>query len=160
MTSSDPASSFQRPTSNTTATLSFNQSGHFDCRWVHLAPRSQTCVWTRGLSDELYCPIAHGEGNFTLANPATLDALAANDQIALVYVQPDGMPAGGAYPHNPNGSAGDVAGLCNPAGNVLGLMPHPEDHLFSYQHPRWTRGERGGLGLRLFEQGVRYAAHL
>jgi phosphoribosylformylglycinamidine synthase subunit PurQ / glutaminase len=142
------------------STLTFNTAGHFECRWVSLAPRSQTCIWTRGLSEGLYCPVAHGEGNFTTAEPATLAALAANDQIALVYVQSDGTPAGGAYPANPNGSAADIAGICNPAGNVLGLMPHPENHLYPYQHPRWSRGERGGLGLKLFEQGVRYAAQL
>ena len=152
----NPASSPRPPTS----TLTFNQSGRFECRWVRLAPRSQRCVWTRGLSEALYCPVAHGEGNFTPSTSEDLEALAAHDQIALVYAGPNGAPAGGAYPYNPNGSAGDVAGLCNPAGNVLGLMPHPEDHLFAYQHPRWTRGERGGLGLRLFEQGVRYAAQL
>jgi phosphoribosylformylglycinamidine synthase len=108
----------------------------------------------------VYCPVAHGEGNFTVANEATLTELEARDQVALVYVRPDGSPAGGRYPENPNGSARDIAGLCNSAGNVLGLMPHPENHLFPYQHPRWTRGEQGGLGLRLFEQGVKYAAEL
>jgi phosphoribosylformylglycinamidine synthase len=159
-------SHFSPPTSNVTSTLTFNQSGRFECRWVTLAPRSQRCVWTRGLSEALYCPVAHGEGNFTLSAPdepaarEQLAALAAGDQIALVYAGASGGPAEGAYPFNPNGSAGDIAGLCNPAGNVLGLMPHPEDHLFAYQHPRWARGERGGLGLRLFEEGVRYAAQL
>jgi len=151
-----PASSFQPLTS----TLTFNQAGHFECRWVTLAPRSRNCVWTRGLSEPLYCPVAHGEGNFTASGPAALAALAANDQIALVYVLSDGAPARGAYPDNPNGSAADIAGISNPAGNVLGLMPHPENHLYPYQHPRWSRGERGGLGLKLFEQGVRYAAQL
>ena len=75
--------------------------------------------------------------------------------IALTYVQPDGSPA--QYPANPNGSLGDIAGLCNPAGNVLGLMPHPEDHLFPWQHPRFHRGEGGQLGLRLFENGIKHA---
>jgi phosphoribosylformylglycinamidine (FGAM) synthase-like amidotransferase family enzyme len=140
-----------------TSTLTFNQNGHFECRWVRLAPRSQACVWTRGLSEVIDCPVAHGEGNFVTAGTAEL---AAHDQIALVYVDPHGAPAHGAYPANPNGSAGDVAGICNAAGNVLGLMPHPENHLYPYQHPRWSRGERGGLGLRLFEQGVSYAAQL
>ena len=125
-----------------------------------LAPKSNKCVWTRGLAECLYCPVAHGEGNFAVASEATLTGLAANDQIALLYVQPNGEPAAGVYPYNPNGSAADIAGICNAAGNVLGLMPHPENHLFSYQHPRWTRGEGGGLGLRLFEEGVSYAAQL
>jgi phosphoribosylformylglycinamidine synthase len=143
-----------------TSTLTFNRAGHFECRWVSLAPRSQRCVWTRGLTDCLYCPVAHGEGNFAATGSATLAALEANDQVALIYVDASGAPARGAYPANPNGSAGDIAGICSPAGNVLGLMPHPENHVFPYQHPRWTRGERGGLGLKLFEQGVTYAAQL
>jgi len=71
-----------------------------------------------------------------------------------VYARPDGSPAGGRYPDNPNGSVGDIAGICNRLGNVLGLMPHPEDHIFDYQHPRWTRGEGGNLGLRLFENAI------
>jgi phosphoribosylformylglycinamidine synthase I len=141
-------------------TLTFNQSGRFECRWVTLAPRSNVCIWTRGLTDCLYCPVAHGEGNFSVASGAALAGLEVNEQIALVYVRPGGESAGGEYPHNPNGSAGDIAGICNPAGNVLGLMPHPENHLFPYQHPRWTRGEQGGMGLKLFEQGVHYAAQL
>ena len=143
-----------------TSTLTFNDDGHFECRWVSLAPRSRVCVWTRGLSEDIYCPVAHGEGNFAEADAASLAALQANDQVALVYVQADGMPARGAYPANPNGSIADIAGICNPAGNVLGLMPHPENHLYPYQHPRWSRGERGGLGLKLFEQGVNYATQL
>src|SRR5262249_51447937 len=144
--SSYPISDLRPLTSNTSATLSFNANGRFECRWVTLAPRSPRCVGTLGLSEALYCPVAHGEGNFTLSAPEGLAALRANDQIALVYAGAGGAPAEGAYPLNPNGSAGDIAGLCNPAGNVLGLMPHPEDHLFAYQHPRWARGERGGLG--------------
>ncbi len=64
-------------------------------------------------------------------------------------------------PTNPNGSLLDIAGICNPQGNVLGLMPHPENHIFDYQHPRHTRGETGNSGLKLFENGVKiYRASL
>ncbi len=142
------------------ATLTFNASGHFECRWVTLAPTLTRCVWTRGLSELLYCPVAHGEGNFMLADDTQMADLCANDQIALRYVQPNGEDAGGAYPLNPNGSIADIAGVCNPQGNVLGLMPHPEDHIFEYQHPRHTRGEQGQLGLALFRNGVQYAAQM
>jgi phosphoribosylformylglycinamidine (FGAM) synthase-like amidotransferase family enzyme len=142
------------------ATLTFNQRGHFECRWVTLKPQSQTCVWTRGLDDLIECPIAHGEGNFVLSDPNDLPALHACDQVALIYTRDNGLPANGDYPINPNGSIGDIAGVCNPRGNVLGLMPHPEDHVFAYQHPRWSRGERGQLGLTLFENGVRYAEQM
>jgi phosphoribosylformylglycinamidine synthase I len=142
------------------ATLTFNACGHFECRWVTLVPSSQRCVWTRGLSELILCPVAHGEGNFVLADRHDIDHLRAADQIALLYAGEDGSPAGGVYPLNPNGSQGDIAGVCNPQGNVLGLMPHPEDHIFDYQHPRWTRGERGCMGLALFQNGVNYAAQL
>lgn len=152
----DPTSNLQLPTS----TLAFNASGHFECRWVTLAPQSQKCVWTRGLGESIQCPVAHGEGNFVLSDAVMLDTLRANDQITLTYSRADGTPAQGNYPFNPNGSVADIAGICNPQGNVLGLMPHPEDHIYSYQHPRWTRGKPGGLGLPLFENGVRYATQL
>jgi phosphoribosylformylglycinamidine synthase len=139
------------------ATLTHNQQGRFECRWVTLKVQSQRCVWTRGLDDLIDCPVAHGEGRFILSDDRELATLAAQDQIALVYAQADGAAAHGAYPINPNGSIGDIAGVCNLRGNVLGLMPHPEDHIVAYQHPRWTRGESGRLGLRLFENGVKYA---
>lgn len=139
------------------ATLTFNAAGRFECRWVTLAPRSDKCVWTRGLSEPIECPVAHGEGNFVLRDPAMLDTLRANDQIALIYARPDGTPAQGEYPQNPNGSIADIAGVCNSQGNVLGLMPHPEDHIVTRQHPGWTRGVQGRLGLALFENGVKYA---
>jgi phosphoribosylformylglycinamidine synthase len=68
------------------------------------------------------------------------------------------------YPYNPNGSILDIAGVCNPAGNVLGLMPHPEDNVLAFQHPAWARharlpggGSPGNSGLPLFQNGVRYA---
>ncbi|MEW5847339.1 MAG: phosphoribosylformylglycinamidine synthase I [Myxococcota bacterium] len=133
------------------ATLTFNASGHFECRWVTLRPVSRVCLWTRDLTDEIYCPVAHGEGRFLVASDSALSQLKQRDQVALTYV-------GNGYPDNPNGSPGDVAGVCNPQGNVLGLMPHPEDHIQPFQHPRWTRGERGKLGLKLLEAGVRHAA--
>ncbi|CAN5638670.1 phosphoribosylformylglycinamidine synthase I [soil metagenome] len=142
-----------------TTTLTFNTGGHFECRWVTLAPRSQKCLWTRGLTESIYCPVAHGEGNYTVIDESLVGDLHARDQIALVYANADGSPANGAYPNNPNGSIADIAGVCNPAGNVLGLMPHPENHILPYQHPRWTRGEGGQLGLTLFQNGVEFATH-
>lgn len=139
------------------ATLTFNSSGHFECRWVYLQPRSQKCLWTRGLKEMIYCPVAHGEGKFIFDQSTGVDILAENDEIALLYAREDGLLAEGAYPQNPNGSMMDIAGVCNPQGNVLGLMPHPENHILSYQHPRWTRRQSGYLGLQLFQNGVDYA---
>lgn len=142
------------------ATLTFNDSGHFECRWTLLKPLSQHCLWTQQLTELMYCPVAHGEGKFVPSDGSTLALLAQNDQIALAYVQSNGESAAGHYPDNPNGSAADIAGICNPRGNVLGLMPHPEDHIFDFQHPRWSRNERGQSGLPLFANGVRYAAEV
>lgn len=146
-------------TTTQTTTLTFNAAGHFECRWITLTPKSETCLWTRGLTEPIYCPVAHGEGNYTVTDDALIDDLQAGDQVALEYANPDGSPANGAYPNNPNGSIADIAGVCNPQGNVLGLMPHPENHILPYQHPRWTRGESGQSGLTLFENGVEYAKH-
>ena len=139
------------------STLTFNAQGHFECRWVSLRPVSQKCLWTKGLSKLIECPIAHGEGNFQVSNPAILSSLATQDQIALGYVHLDDTPANGAYPANPNGSMQDIAGICNPQGNVLGLMPHPENHIHAWQHPQWRRGVERNSGLSIFKNGVKYA---
>ncbi len=141
---------------NHQATLTFNANGRFECRWVFLKPASQHCLWTRGLEELIECPVAHGEGRFLPAKPGLIQRLKDGDQIALIYAAAGGSKAHSAYPANPNGSAGDIAGICNQQGNVLGLMPHPEDHIFPYQHPRWTRQAQRGSGLPLFTNGVQY----
>jgi phosphoribosylformylglycinamidine synthase I len=145
------------PGNNDGATLTFNAQGHFECRWVTLQPVSQKCIWTRGLEDRIECPIAHGEGNFQTSELLPLSSLVENDQIALAYIGADSSPANGDYPTNPNGSMLDIAGICNPHGNVLGLMPHPENHIYPHQHPQWTRGMSHRSGLALFRNGVTYA---
>jgi phosphoribosylformylglycinamidine synthase subunit PurQ / glutaminase len=155
-----PGENREKRLENSNATLTFNAQGHFECRWVTLNPISQTCIWTKGLEYLIECPIAHGEGNFQTSNQSLISHLQSLDQIALTYVHPDGFPASGEYPANPNGSILDIAGICNPRGNVLGLMPHPENHIYSWQHPRHTRGETSGSGLHLFENGVNYAKNL
>jgi phosphoribosylformylglycinamidine synthase len=150
----------ERSENDAEATLTFNQQGHFECRWVDLKPVSQKCIWTKDLSENITCPIAHGEGNFQTTDLFPLSSFIANDQIALTYIHASGSPANGEYPVNPNGSVMDIAGICNPQGNVLGLMPHPENHIHLWQHPRHTRGEHNGSGLKLFENGVKYAAQM
>jgi len=140
-------------------TLTRNDSARFECRWVYLQHEpSSPCVFTRGLAEPIYCPVAHGEGMGAAADAATLDRIEAAGLVALRYVDEAGARPG--YPGNPNGSARDIAGLCNARGNVLGLMPHPEDHVTALQHPRYHRGEGGGLGLRMFERGIEYAAQI
>lgn len=140
-------------------TLTRNDSARFECRWVYLAPQANSpCIFTRGLTEPIYCPVAHGEGKFVARDAATLARLEAAGLVALRYVGPNAAAA--PYPWNPNGSQNDIAGICNASGNVLGLMPHPEDHIIPEQHPRYHHGERGMSGLALFRNGVKYAAGL
>ena len=145
------------------ATLTFNASGHFECRWVWLTlTGSNSSPWLAGLPPIL-CPVAHGEGRFLLndrqSQSVSGDVL-PKSQIALVYSSPAGNPADGVYPDNPNGSIADIAGVTNVRGNVIGLMPHPEDHIYPYQHPTWTRGNTTGAGLSLFVNGIKYATQV
>lgn len=137
-------------------TLSDNVSGRFECRWVYLEHNpAAPSLFTAGLSEPLYVPVAHGEGRVMASSASALDRLWDEGLIALRYVDANGEPAG--YPANPNGSMLDIAALTNAAGNVFGLMPHPENHIFDWQHPRYHRGERGLDGLRLFANGLRFA---
>jgi len=130
------------------ATLTDNASGHFECRWVHLAVNRQSRASALAAIDELiFCPVAHGEGNLQVQDDATLATLEANGLVAFRYVDAAGQPANGQYPLNPNGSVADIAGLCNARGNVIGLMPHPEDHLLPIQNPL---GGHNHLGRQLF----------
>jgi phosphoribosylformylglycinamidine synthase len=133
------------------ATLTYNASNRFECRWVLLRPNPENpSPWLEG-QPEIFCPVAHGEGRFLVPQGEALQM----SQVAYLYADLNGEPAGEAYPANPNGSPGDIAGVTNVAGNVLGLMPHPEDHVLPHQHPHWTRGEQDGSGLALFRNGMR-----
>ena len=152
-------------------TLAHNDCGRFIDRWISLKSASRKCVWTQGIGDGgdgvvggvLELPIAHGEGKFVPADDAVREALRANDQVALVYTRPDGSPANGEAPHNPNGSIDDIAGVCDASGLVLGLMPHPERYVTSIQHPAWSRRAADsqepagdGAGIKLFRNAVRH----
>lgn len=120
--------------SEPTVTLAWNDSGRFEDRWIRMKVVSTRCVFlTESMILEL--PVAHGEGKFVPRDEQTLALL--KDQIALKYVDPEGREAG--YPHNPNGSVANVAGICDPTGRVLGLMPHPERFQDLTNHPEWTR---------------------
>ena len=138
-----------------TVTLTENESGHFECRWVHLRVNpTAKANFLSEIDDLVFCPVAHGEGNFRVADAQTLADLENNDLIAFRYVDPAGRLANGHYPTNPNGSVADIAGICNARGNVVGLMPHPEDHIVPIQNPL---GAGNQLGLSLFQTMVRAA---
>ena len=129
----------------------FGRPTGFTCEWIRLKPVSQLSIWTSTLAEsetEIQCPIAHGEGRF-FCGDATLRALQAADQVALIYSG-----------HNPNGSLADIAGICDSTGLVLGLMPHPENHVIPRQHPQHLSGNAAGLARSLFEAGVAHAARL
>jgi phosphoribosylformylglycinamidine synthase subunit PurQ / glutaminase len=135
------------------ATITRNDSGHFEDRWVRLAPAPGRSPFLAD-AEPIELPVAHGEGKF-LADPADLAALDAAGQLVLRYAGPDGLPTQ-SYPANPNGSPLAVAGLCDPTGRIFGLMPHPERHADPLQHPRWTRlgPKPEGDGLRIFRNAV------
>ena len=152
-------------------TLTVNMTARYEDRWVYVKSMSDKCIWTRGLPI-LRVPVAHGEGRFYTRDRKVLDDLKKNDQVALVYVTPDGKPANGKYPYNPNGSIEDLAGICDPTGRVFAQMPHPERFCSLLNHPQWTRIVRrsflstgkdlddvnwDGDGLLLFRNAVSYA---
>jgi phosphoribosylformylglycinamidine synthase len=154
-----PGDGGQSNGSTAAATLTRNDSAQFECRWVYLQPQAASpCIFTRGLTEPIYCPVAHGEGKFVARDAKTLAEIEARGGVALRYVDETGGPA--EYPWNPNGSQVNIAGICDPTGTILGLMPHPEDHLIPPQHPQFQRGKRGLLGLPLFQNGIWYAGSL
>jgi len=150
------------------ATLTHNDSGKFEDRWVRLDVRGNKSVFLSGI-EAMYLPVAHAEGKFVARNANVLSQLEADGQLVLRYLPSGGKEQGNAkpngsngvpYPDNPNGSMADVAGTCDATGRVLGLMPHPERHVDPTHHPRWTRGEAGqvGDGLQVFVNAVEYFA--
>jgi phosphoribosylformylglycinamidine synthase len=144
-----------------TCTLTNNDCGRFVDRWICLSTRSHKCIWTQGLPPVIELPIAHGEGKFMTADEPVRRALWDNDQVALVYVKSDGSATQGEFPHNPNGSVDDIAGVCDSTGLVFGLMPHPERHVTPLQHPAWTRLPKlppEGQGLAIFRNAVQHVA--
>ena len=143
-----------------TVALTDNASNTFEARWVTLRAEASACDWLEA-GWTLPCPVAHGEGRFVVDDPDALARLEAAGQVVLRYVDPEAAPGEGAgYPANPNGSVGDIAGICDPTGRVVGLMPHPERNLTPWNHPLWTRmGDRAeGEGVRFFRQMVDAAA--
>ncbi len=150
------------PVAGPPATLTWNDSGRFEDRWVQLSVEPSDCVMLREI-EAMYLPVAHAEGKFVSRDESVLGGLDAGKQLALRYRSPT-APTGGdgqvPYPDNPNGSMANVAGVCDKTGRVLGLMPHPERHIDRTHHPRWTRGEgrQPGDGFQMFRNAVEYFA--
>ncbi len=139
-----------------TVTLTHNDSGKFEDRWIHVKPSGKS-VWTQGMEDVIFLPVAHAEGKFVPQDEKLFQNLKANGQIIFRYCTAEGTYP--HYPENPNGSFDDIAGIADQTGRILGLMPHPERHFLSTQHPFWTRLEskrKLGAGAKIFENGVNY----
>lgn len=141
-----------------TLTLTFNDSGRFEDRWVYLRTNTNSpCVFTENI-EGMYLPVRHGEGKIVAKDEAVLKKLHEKNQIALQYSNIDYSQAVTDYPLNPNGSVDAIAGICNETGRLFGLMPHPEAYLHYTNHPRWTREKlpEDGMGLSVFKNAVNF----
>ncbi len=131
------------------AALTNNQNTKFQCRPSYLRHENK-CAFTEKIKpgQVLQVPVAHGEGRLTFGenDKKMLAELVENKQIVFRYCRPDGSFAKGVFPWNPNGSLSDIAGICNPEGNVLGMMPHPERVMEKIQNADWTRTSPQGSG--------------
>jgi phosphoribosylformylglycinamidine synthase I len=136
-------------------TITYNDSGKFEDRWVYLAPQTDRCVFIDA-GRQIYLPVAHGEGKVVTKDTADLDKLKSDGYIAFKYVDQNGKEGG--YPINPNGSVDSIAGLTDSTGRVLGLMPHPERHVRHTHHPQWSRLKSTGEadGTTIFTNAVKY----
>lgn len=145
--------------------VTHNLTARYQCRWIDVAVQETASPWlTPGT--RLHIPVAHGEGRFMMS-PDTLSSLKSGKQVALRFVKPDGSAAGGEFPYNPNGATDDIAGITDPSGRVLALMPHPERGMFTWQRDDYPilkdRARREGRllpdaadGLQIFENAARY----
>jgi phosphoribosylformylglycinamidine synthase len=130
------------------ATLTTNEPAGFKCKWVYLKHENRgNCMFTNSVpaGKTIHIPIAHGEGRWLFPKEkedTLLKNLIDQDMLVFRYCSKEGEVAGGKYPDNPNGSFHDIAGICNPEGNIFGLMPHPERAMYWWQQPDWTRQEQ------------------
>ncbi|MFA5929568.1 MAG: phosphoribosylformylglycinamidine synthase subunit PurQ [Candidatus Micrarchaeia archaeon] len=139
------------------STLTFNKSGRFEDRWVYLKPQKSACRYFEGVPF-INCPVRHGEGQFVPRDRKMLEALSKAGMVPIKYCD-EKLDDSAGYPANPNGSAENIAGVCDKTGKILGLMPHPECSVARTTFPRFTAGissERNSL--RFFQNIVAEAA--
>ena len=159
------------------ASLTLNDSGRYEDRWVTLEfDQNSPCIWTKGI-ERIQCPVRHGEGKFIMPENIDLNTLQENNQLTVRYVDPASEIGSGIsdevlpFPISPNGSMRNIAGICDQTGLVFGLMPHPEAIYARWLHPSHTRGDAPlveseeesilgdweGEGLQIFRNAVEYA---
>lgn len=137
-------------------TLAINNTGKFEDRWVYLkANENSKCIFTKGIKEIIYLPIAHGEGRFISKNQKIRETLYKKNLIVFQYCDKNGKIT---EKSNPNGSENNIAGICSLDGTILGMMPHPERFIIKFQHPRWTREDhpQEGDGYLIFKNAVKY----
>jgi len=138
--------------------LASNKQNRYEDRWVTLEAVSPRSVFFRP-GDRIHCPVAHAEGRVVVQDETIRRRLHDEDHVALRYVDPSAKKAGPVpFPHNPNGSLDDIAGLCDHTGRILGLMPHPERNQFAWQDPRFHGGTapKKAEGMLPFVNSVKY----
>ncbi len=148
------------------ASLTLNNTGRYEDRWVTLEFDPQSpCIWTKNIQ-RIECPVRHGEGRFVMPSGEGLDLLESNHQLTVRYADPT-KPVGEGlqdellpFPLSPNGSMRNIAGICDATGLVFGLMPHPEAFYSMWLHPEHTSMDLGddweGDGLQIFRNAVEY----
>jgi phosphoribosylformylglycinamidine synthase len=144
---------------NQTVTLTHNDCGRFQDRWVYLkSDPLSPCVFTSGIEKGIYLPMRHGEGKFLCDSPRTLERIEREHLAVFKYSGPDFSAPTMEFPANPNGSQNAIAAVCDPSGRLMGLMPHPEAFVHYTQHPRWTREElpEAGDGLILYKNAAEF----
>ena len=138
------------------ATLAQNESGHFECRFVKIKiEKSQAKFLEPYAGQTLDIAVNHGEGRF-FAEPPSLAKIERQKLVFCRYVDEGGTKTQ-KYPANPNGSINAIAGVCDPTGQILGLMPHPEKIVEITQHPNWRRGNVEAKGGFIFEGMIKFA---
>lgn len=136
-------------------TLTNNDSGHFECRWIKVRVNGKnTSKFLEGVEGIMWLPVAHGEGKF-LTDKKTLEEVEKQNLVAFRYVDERGNQTQN-YPDNPNGSLNAIVGITDTTGRILGMMPHPECFIRIQQHPNWRRGTVKVDGLPLFENIVKF----
>ena len=141
------------------ATLTFNDCGRFQDRWVYLKNNSASpSIFTRGIEKGIYLPIRHGEGKFVTSNREVLEEIEQKNLAVLKYSDSKYNAPTMDFPLNPNGSINAIAAICDTTGRLMGLMPHPEAFHHRTNHPRWTREvlPEEGDGLILFRNAAEY----
>jgi phosphoribosylformylglycinamidine synthase len=142
----------------TRATLSRNDSDKFESRWIKIAAQESICNFVIP-GEPLDLPVAHGEGKF-YTDEQTLAHVETAGMVTFRYCTTNAL-ATMDYPDNPNGSLHAIAGICDPSGRIIGLMPHPERYVEKYHHPNWRRNHKGEPdGLRLIKNIVSFAKQL